>query len=188
MSTELVLPALLLAAAILVSVTPTPLDDYVRQPDSHYSYSFISSIQGPNFEVYILNMTSQKWLTEAVTTKPIWWHYVSVIVPLSLKFKDTAFLFIDGGDNTDKLPSMEDQSLSGFTAMSVSTGAVCAVIGQIPNQPTVFLASCRPFSLLVPLLFHGEKMNNTEIVPFDTEPYEIEPYATYNLIISIAHI
>lgn len=118
----------------------TPLDDYVSRPDNHYSFGFITSIKGPNYAVYILNMTSQKWLTEDVTTKPIWWHYLSIMIPNKLVYTDTAFLFIDGGDNTDQLPSMKDDSIIGFTSLAESTGAVCAVINQIPNQPTVFVA------------------------------------------------
>ncbi|XP_059147478.1 autocrine proliferation repressor protein A-like [Physella acuta] len=118
----------------------TPLDDYVNKFDPHYSYTLISKTEGPDFSLHVLNMTSQKWLDETVTKKPIWWHYLSVIIPKNLDYTDTGFLWIDQGHNTDKPPTIADDFVAGITILAVNIRAVCATIKQIPNQPTVFWA------------------------------------------------
>ncbi|KAH9499585.1 hypothetical protein Btru_074202 [Bulinus truncatus] len=83
-------------------------------------------------------MTSQKWLTEDVTTTPLWWHIVAIIVPGKIEFTDTAFLWIGDHSSTYGVPTMEEQFLQSFTALAVSTGTVCGVIYQVPFQPIVF--------------------------------------------------
>ena len=40
----------------------TPLDDYVNLPDPFYNYTLIQTYTQPGYKLYILNMTSQKWL------------------------------------------------------------------------------------------------------------------------------
>ena len=52
---------LLCAAATVVA---TPLDDYVNMPDSNYKYEVLSEhrVEG-EYIAYVINLTSQKWLT-----------------------------------------------------------------------------------------------------------------------------
>ena len=40
-----------------------PLEDYVNRFDPHYKYDVLKNYtyKGPDFTLYILNMTSQKW-------------------------------------------------------------------------------------------------------------------------------
>lgn len=40
----------------------TPLDDYVKAPDPYYSYEFLNYYTYEGYRLYVLNMTSQKWL------------------------------------------------------------------------------------------------------------------------------
>ncbi|XP_059147465.1 autocrine proliferation repressor protein A-like isoform X3 [Physella acuta] len=134
------LASLLVVAAIVLATSATPLDDYVNTFDPHYTYRFLKKIDGPNYSLHILNMTSQKWLTEQVLTRPIWWHYLSVIIPKDIVYRDTAFLWIDGGGNNDGIPTEKDEFVAGITAFSVATGAIAATIKQIPNQPITFFA------------------------------------------------
>ena len=54
------------------------------------------------YTVYVLNVTSQKWLDETIVVNPIWWHYLSVVIPDVIKRPDAAFMFIEGGDNNDE--------------------------------------------------------------------------------------
>ena len=35
------------------------------------------------------------------STRPIWWHYVTIVVPKTFRRPKTAFLLIDGGSNSD---------------------------------------------------------------------------------------
>ena len=58
---RLVLPILAIVAATTLA---TPLDDYVNMPDHHYSYTVLKEYVIPGeYTAYVLNMTSQKWLT-----------------------------------------------------------------------------------------------------------------------------
>ncbi len=40
----------------------TPLDDYVHANDSYFGWTVIKTYQQPDYDLYILNFTSQKWL------------------------------------------------------------------------------------------------------------------------------
>jgi PhoPQ-activated pathogenicity-related protein len=79
----------------------SPLDDYVNAPDSHYKYELIKTYELVGYKLYVLNMTSQKWLDETIVSNPVWWHYLSITVPDEIERPDAAFVFIDGGSNTD---------------------------------------------------------------------------------------
>lgn len=39
----------------------TPLDDYVKTPDPHFNWTVIQTYSEPDYILYILNFTSQKW-------------------------------------------------------------------------------------------------------------------------------
>ena len=39
----------------------TPLDDYVRAPDPHFNWTVIHQYNEPDYTLFILNFTSQKW-------------------------------------------------------------------------------------------------------------------------------
>ncbi len=39
----------------------TPLDDYVHAPDPNFGWTLIKTYQQPDYNLYILNFTSQKW-------------------------------------------------------------------------------------------------------------------------------
>ena len=51
-------------ACVAATSLATPLDDYVNMPDSTYKYEILSEhrVEG-QYIVYVVNMTSQKWLT-----------------------------------------------------------------------------------------------------------------------------
>ncbi|XP_071108310.1 autocrine proliferation repressor protein A-like [Haliotis cracherodii] len=118
------------------------LEDYVNRYDPHYTYEVLKdhTYRGPDYTLYVLNMTSQKWKDETVVTNPIWWHYLTITVPDKLVFKDSAFILIDGGSNHAGPPSVKDNFVSLTTMMAVSTGCIGADLKMIPNQPTTFLA------------------------------------------------
>lgn len=39
----------------------TPLDDYVRDDDPHFNWTLIKTYDEPDYKMYVLNYTSQKW-------------------------------------------------------------------------------------------------------------------------------
>jgi len=46
----------------LAFASATPLDDYVKAPDPHYKYEVIKVYELEGYTLYVLNLTSQKWL------------------------------------------------------------------------------------------------------------------------------
>ena len=51
----------LLIVVFVNRIESTPLDDYVRAPDSHFNWTVIQTYNEPDYVLYILNFTSQKW-------------------------------------------------------------------------------------------------------------------------------
>ncbi|XP_035694469.1 autocrine proliferation repressor protein A-like [Branchiostoma floridae] len=137
-----VLSLLLFVVFIPPDVLTTPLDDYVNKPDPHYSYHEVLEwrLKGPGYTMYLLNMTSQQWLTEEEVDRTIWWHFLTVTIPDNMAHSDAAFLYIDDGDNDkpESLPSHDDGAIFRTQMFAVSTGSVSADLKQIPNQPIVF--------------------------------------------------
>ncbi|XP_070580928.1 autocrine proliferation repressor protein A-like [Ptychodera flava] len=127
-----------LLATLFVVVTATPLDDYVNAPDHHYKYEELDykHVVKGKYTVYMVNMTSQKWLTDDDVNRSIWWHCLSITIPHRLIHRDAAFMYISNGDNdkTD-LPSPHTEDIMTTSELAVSTGSIGAVLFNIPNQP-----------------------------------------------------
>ena len=82
----------------------TALDHYVKEPDPNYSYSIIKTIGHEDYDTFILEMTSQKWLTEKEVNHPLWEHYMVIVAPTQLR-SDIGFLTITGGSKANNAPS-----------------------------------------------------------------------------------
>ncbi len=113
----------------------TALDEYVKRPDPNFRYALHSTVKGDGVTMYVLDMTSQEWLTPREVNRTIWKHWLTVIVPDQVK-SDIAFLYITGGDINSKAP---DKVPAQFGAMSKATGTVTAQLSGVPNQPLVFV-------------------------------------------------
>jgi len=59
----------------------TALDDYVAAPDTNYSYRLVNTIRGNDQTTYILDMTSQAWLTTNEVDRPLWKHWMNIVRP-----------------------------------------------------------------------------------------------------------
>lgn len=86
--------------------------------------------------VYTLNMTSQRWLTDAdfsadSQAKSLWWHYLSVIVPDNLKFKNNGSLWITGGSQGNGVPKIDEEDLVVSAALAVTTGTITGALFQV---------------------------------------------------------
>src|SRR5665811_770658 len=68
-----------------------PLSDYVYTPDESFGYEIAHKEKKTGYTFYILRMVSQQWLTTNEVTDPVWWHWVSIVVPDG-KTPDTGFL------------------------------------------------------------------------------------------------
>ncbi len=127
-----------------MSVLATPLDDYVNTPDPNYAWTDTGIVlDGPDgaYKGYVLNMTSQRWLTDADTTRSIWWHTLVIIVPKYVIHKNSGFLWITGGNNENWSPPKntdEDIEVTAYTACATHT--IGAALFQVPNQHMIFHA------------------------------------------------
>ena len=98
----------------LTSVRPLAipgLDDYVSRPDTNYSYHLVSTIPGQGQTTFIVEMTSQAWLTTNEVDRPLWKHWLLVVKPDSVT-SAKSLLFISGGANDGKVPKSADANLA----------------------------------------------------------------------------
>jgi PhoPQ-activated pathogenicity-related protein len=115
--------------------TETALDRYVAAPDSHYSYRLVHTAPGPGFTTYVLEMTSQEWLTTNEVDRPIWKHWMTLIKPDTLA-SSTGLLFIGGGSNEKEAPKQADANM---IKVALATKSVVTELRMVPNQPLVFV-------------------------------------------------
>ena len=99
-----------------------------------------------NWTGYVLNVTSQAWLTPADFNftdfggRPIghiWWHNVVVIVPNNLRESNgTAFLYMTGGDNDNphETPSADSEDLLLVSNIAMQSGCIGVGLFQVPRR------------------------------------------------------
>lgn len=118
------------------------LDEYVWKDDGHYSYQILDSYRSVSNEstIYLLNMTSQKWLDDSFSDSSIWWHFMGIAVPDNIELKDGILLYNDAGKNeaNSKPPSRDDLINVAISVVAEEIGIVASYVRQIPNQPIVF--------------------------------------------------
>ncbi len=135
-----------LAAAVMATVVAaahgisgaselTPLEAYVLSPDPHYRYEVASRTDHEGYSTAVIRMTSQAWLTEDQVDRPVWWHWLVVVVPDEVR-TDKAMLFIGGGDNDDPAPEQASPLIVG---PALATGSIAAELRMVPNQPLTFV-------------------------------------------------
>jgi PhoPQ-activated pathogenicity-related protein len=112
----------------------TALDDYVARPDTNYSYHLVTNFPGKGQTTYVLEMTSQAWLTTNEVDRPLWKHWVLVVKPDEVK-SSKSLLFINGGANDGKVPKSADGNL---VRIATATKSIVADLKMVPNQPLVF--------------------------------------------------
>lgn len=132
----------------VLPVASSALWTYVNQPDSSFSWndtkvSLSGNFSGLPWDGYLLNMTSGTWLTPADSTCSKWSHQVLVVVPKTLSpvwSLDNAALYITGGSTSSGIPQPDSDDVMIAAALATSTGAITAVLWQVPNQPCLFAA------------------------------------------------
>lgn len=113
---------------------PTALDEYVSRPDTNYSFHLVSSQQGKGFTTFVLDMTSQAWLTTNEVDRPLWKHWLILVKPDSAA-GSKSLLFISGGGNDGKAPTSASENL---VSIALATKSVVTELKMVPNQPLVF--------------------------------------------------
>ena len=112
----------------------TALDRYVAAPDANFSWKVLQPLPAEGATATLLEMTSQKWLTEAEVERPLWKHWLTVIRPERVT-SDVALLFITGGSLERQPPSTPP---AWMVAAARDTGTITAELRLVPNQPVVF--------------------------------------------------
>ncbi|PWU09200.1 MAG: PhoPQ-activated pathogenicity [Verrucomicrobia bacterium] len=135
--------AISLLAAVPAQADPrTALDKYVVAPDSSYSYHLIETARETGFTAFILEMTSQTWLSTNEVNRPVWKHWLTIAKPDDTTHSE-ALLFISGGNNESRPPKSADAKTA---AIAVATKSVVAELRMVPNQPLVFAGETMPRS------------------------------------------
>lgn len=124
----------LLVARLSRADDQTALDRYVAAPDPAYGYRLVNTIKGPGQTTYVLELTSQQWLTEKEVDRPVWKHWLTIVRPDELK-SSNALMVIAGGANDRPAPKAAGDSL---LIASAATGSIAAEVRNIPNQPLTF--------------------------------------------------
>jgi len=112
----------------------TALDTYVARPDPNYSFHLVNRVPDKGFTTYILEMTSQAWLTTNEVDRPIWKHWMILVKPDTVT-SSKSLLFIAGGGNGGKAPTSATEQLA---KIAVATKSVVTELRMVPNQPLVF--------------------------------------------------
>ncbi len=112
----------------------SPLETYVASRDKTTTWETVDTIRVEGHTTYILRMISQKWLTEKEVKDPVWWHWLTVVVPDSLQ-DHTGMLFIGGGNRQRKQPEKAGEQ---FLQTALTTESIVAELHNVPNQPLEF--------------------------------------------------
>src|SRR5215213_3829572 len=113
----------------------TALDRYVAAPDANFTWKVLKRLPAEGATAALLEMTSQKWLTESEVQRPLWTHWLTVVRPEKVT-SDVALLFISGGSLERQPPTTPPAWLVGAAK---DTGTVTAELRLVPNQPVVFI-------------------------------------------------
>ena len=105
------------------SEVPLELNAYLGQPDDSYEWK-IAEKRSDN--ALLVEVTSQTW------HGIVWKHDMIVVRPKTLRFRDSAVLFITGGRIGQK-PGAGDWITAEMLAEN--TGSYVALLFQVPNQP-----------------------------------------------------
>lgn len=138
--------AVLLGVSLALSAAPrqaapaharaleTALDRYVAAPDANFAWKVARELPAEGASATLLEMTSQKWLTEQEVVKPLWTHFIVVVRPEKVT-SDVAFLMISGGSHERPAPA---RPTPWMVDLARETGTVIAELRLVPNQPIVF--------------------------------------------------
>jgi PhoPQ-activated pathogenicity-related protein len=112
----------------------TALDRYVAAPDAAFAWKVLRELPAEGATATLLEMTSQRWLTEQEVERPVWTHWLTVIRPAKVT-SDVALLFITGGSLERQPPAA---SPAWLLEAARNTGTMTAELRLVPNQPVVF--------------------------------------------------
>jgi PhoPQ-activated pathogenicity-related protein len=113
----------------------TALDRYVAAPDANFAWKAVRELPAEGVTATLLEMTSQKWLTENEVERPLWTHWLTVVRPTQVT-SDIGFLFITGGSLGREPPPRPP---AWMVDLARDTRTVVSELRLVPNQPIVFV-------------------------------------------------
>jgi PhoPQ-activated pathogenicity-related protein len=102
------------------------LFEYVKKPDSAFSWSQEANHKTPAGTITSLRLTSQVW--QGIS----WKHELTIYEPRESTYPDAMMLFITGGDHNSRQNDNDHKQAFGLAQLC---GAPVAVLRQVPNQP-----------------------------------------------------
>ncbi len=118
----------------------TALDKYVATPDPSYHWELKNTVETPEGTLFVVDLTSQTWLSEKEVDRPVWKHWLVVFKPKGVT-TNKALMFIGGGGNGGEAPKSLDQRIG---IIATATKSVVAELKQVPNQPLIFHGDGKP--------------------------------------------
>lgn len=112
----------------------TALDRYVATPDPNYSFKLVGKKEADGATAYVLEMTSQQYLTTNEVDRPIWKHWMTITRPNEVQ-GNTGLLFIGGGSNGKPAPDGPDANMA---KIATATKTVVTELKMVPNEPLTF--------------------------------------------------
>src|SRR5205807_2874956 len=107
----------------------TALDTYVAAPDTNYAFQLVRTLPGKGQTTFVLEMTSQAWLTTNEVDRPLWKHWLIIVKPDKVT-SSKSLLYISGGANDGKEPKAADGSLA---QIAVATKSIVTELKMVPN-------------------------------------------------------
>ena len=122
------------------------MKEYVDKQDDNYAWSDtgirmhgLDPLHLVKWTGYVLNFTSQQWLTSDDSSQSIWWHILVIVIPNEVRYPNSPFLWITGGDNDDDpIPKVASQDMIVVGDFAVQTKTIGAALFQVPNSPITF--------------------------------------------------
>ena len=140
---------------------------------TYYNYSFTHDrtvdtgnlFDQPWYQTHYLDMTSQKWRSEADSDRAVWTHMLTITranirVLTPSNPPDTALIIVGGGDNDDVNGIADPDTIPDEGALAVGTDSVICHLTTVPNQPILFSDEISPRSEDAILAYTWDKYLN----------------------------
>lgn len=128
-----------LGTVCLHAESRTALDRYIAASDPSYSYKLVNTVKGDGQTTFILEMTSQSWLTTNEVNRTVWKHWLLIVKPDAVA-STKSLLFISGGSNDKPAPTAADANI---VQVALATKSIVAELKMVPNQPLTFAGETR---------------------------------------------
>ncbi len=117
--------------------TNRPIDEFMKRREGVSQWEVARELKWEGGRAYVLRMTSQRWRSRQEVDRPVWRHWLTVIVPDRVNGR-TGFVFVTGGKHQNHPPDKVDESMARIAGL---TGSVVTLLPNVPNQPLVFADS-----------------------------------------------